>query len=184
MRILYLLLLVATLSGCTSIPVYKEPSPATPTAQIVLKSHDLSSEPLFAAKFNRFSAYADDNCTKAEGFGVMHQFFRLNSGSEKAFLALAGQRIFIRDVAWGYGGPGSSSTPAAPNTIVLPIHSCTNVISFVPEAGHKYLALQTKAQVNQACSTSLVDEESGAPPATFQVNSLNEGCKYDPRHPD
>lgn len=163
MRLLVLSLTLAILSGCVSN--FVEPAADAPSAQLITKEADLSAT-FGAPKGQFFDAFTDENCSKADGTGRITAYGRYNAGGDKTFRIPTGKRFFIR--ATFVEHTGSATT--------IYSNYCTNLVSFIPEVGHKYLVYQTPRQQN--CSMSLADAESGGTPATFHSEPVSLGCHF------
>lgn len=157
-RVLRLALAIAA-GGC----VAAAQAPAGPTATLRLKS---IGHGWFNPNTNGFDGFDNDHCRANGDPSLTGSWFRLGLGRTiQPVQVTAEKRLFIRAIA----RTGTYETNA------LKLETCTNLVSFVPEAGHTYDIAQSAT--GRQCFTSIEDAATGATPTSFHTEMLHWTCK-------
>jgi hypothetical protein len=175
------LLALLVLAACGG---YSSPRRDSPSAILTVTSNRESNPFLSKNAVNRYSAYSAASCAKGTKLGALASFHVLAGQPTRELRIEAGARLYIRAETIGTD---------ALNPVTKVQHHCVNLISFVPETGHRYSMLQTVTQAyptNLAsalpanlqvaalrCEASILDEESGEAPATFERHQFASACR-------
>lgn len=132
--------------------------------QAVLHIVRPTSEPTgFQAPPHWFFAYANPDCALTEEGGFLGSI-SWDVGNELEQPVTAGQRLYVRSIAREIYFGGST----------MMSNYCTNMSSFVPEAGRRYRFQQEVTY--PGCRVALVEEETSLRPPSFQIEAVEPRC--------
>lgn len=153
---------IISLSGCAA--TYKQPSEQEPSAQLITL-HTTDSYP----SSTKVDIYKSADCSEQSNQGrvaKMGKALGLLILESKARIP-PNERVYIGVEGWTQGNyTGLSYTN----------YFCTNLVSFIPEAGKTYTLAQKVFQGN-TCTARLIDNESGNAPPSFERHPVAEACK-------
>lgn len=113
-----------------------------------------------------FVTYGDAACTPGTRDAGLLAAFSWATSNEKIVQVPVDRRLWIL-------GDFSKVTGVTPGTTMTTNSSCGELVSFIPELSKRY-QLSQGTSLN-ACGISLIDRDTGKPPASFQHQARCEG---------
>lgn len=160
------------LSSNACVQTYKQPSRSDSVATVIVDQSKFTSGAFGSPNSEWFYAYSDENCSSDSGgrFADLGRY----SGSADRVQVPGGKRLFIRATFADIHHGAPPSKYPDPH-IAFTQNSCTNVISFTPEANHQYLLFQTPESFT--CSTIVTEiNENKSVPLDFTEHAVSAGC--------
>lgn len=163
--------MVAALTGLVTagcISIYRQPPSSVPSAEIELRKPNPG---VGVGITQSFAATTSPSCEKISFIGDFDLGTAiLGLSGRHNFRAVAGQRIYLHADSYSPVGGGSY----VPGTTSYS-NVCTNVSSFVPEAGKRYAVVQSY-NGRRRCSLDITSLEDNQPPATFVRHPVEPRC--------
>lgn len=162
MKRVSLIAIVFQLIGCAT--PYEQPSDASKSSRLTA-IHLTDSFP----SSTNIDVYGSEECTKASNQGRIVKIGKATDLHTTQVTAniRSGERVYLAVEGWTQGNyTGTTYTN----------YTCTNLVSFVPEAGKSYTVTQKVFEHNK-CTARLIEDETSSAPATFERHSVAKACK-------
>ncbi len=162
LRFASMLVSAISLSGCAAS--YKQPSEQEPSAQLITR-HLTDSFP----SSTKVDVYTSTDCSEQNNRGRIANIGRATDlfRTESKARIPVNARIYFGVEGWTQvDHTGRSYTN----------YTCTNLVSFIPEAGKTYTLTQKVFQGN-SCTALLMENESGSAPSSFERHPVTRACQ-------